>query len=241
MVRRHHLHPDRGGLALPGHRHRHRLPPRSRLGHRRPPADRTGRRRAAARLPQPPPDRRGRVPLGSRLPGSTPAENSPMPPASSVSVCRSAAQASAGTTRSPSPSSPPSSAKCSAIGPGPAGQPPTPRSLSGLKAVTTCGGCTAALVTAIPPGTKPSSRPDHHADGVRQSGTSSSRPGWWPTRSRHQYAAIRRSHEWPPRLRGDRGVIGRSARGHRFAIAVAFRQTVRSQIQPRSTAMRAAS
>lgn len=54
-----------GALALPGHRHRHRLPPGSRRGHRRPPANRTGRQRLP---PHPPPDWSGDPPLGSRLP-----------------------------------------------------------------------------------------------------------------------------------------------------------------------------
>lgn len=47
LVRRHHLHPDRGGPALSGHGHRHCLPPRGRLGHGRSSADRAGRRRVA--------------------------------------------------------------------------------------------------------------------------------------------------------------------------------------------------
>jgi len=54
LVRRRHLHPDRRGPALPGHRRRHRLPPRRRPGHRRPPADRAGRRRTADHLPSAP-------------------------------------------------------------------------------------------------------------------------------------------------------------------------------------------
>ncbi|MGW5971625.1 IS3 family transposase [Streptomyces sp. NPDC055186] len=49
-------------------------------------------------------------------------------------------------------------------------------SLSGSRAGTTCTGCTAASVTAVPPTTKPSWRPGHHTDGVRQSGTSSMSP-----------------------------------------------------------------
>lgn len=39
LARRHHIHSDRRGLALPGHRHRHRLPPRGQLGDRRTSAD----------------------------------------------------------------------------------------------------------------------------------------------------------------------------------------------------------
>ncbi len=33
LVRRHHLHRHLGGVAVPGHRHRHRLPPRRRVRH----------------------------------------------------------------------------------------------------------------------------------------------------------------------------------------------------------------
>ncbi|MFI8372186.1 IS3 family transposase, partial [Streptomyces sp. NPDC085466] len=44
---------------------------------------------------------------------------------------------------------------------------------SGSRAGTTRGDCTAASVTAHPPTTRPPSRPDHHTEGVRQSGTSS--------------------------------------------------------------------
>ena len=40
---------DLGGLAVPGHRHRHGLPPGRRLGHGRSPAHRPGRRRAGQR------------------------------------------------------------------------------------------------------------------------------------------------------------------------------------------------
>ncbi|WP_454320801.1 integrase core domain-containing protein [Streptomyces phaeoluteigriseus] len=36
--------------------------------------------------------------------------------------------------------------------------------------------CTAASATAVPPNTRPHSQPDHHTDGVRQSGTSSVKP-----------------------------------------------------------------
>ncbi|WP_234379756.1 IS3 family transposase [Streptomyces caniscabiei] len=42
-----------------------------------------------------------------------------------------------------------------------------------LRAGTTCTDCTAASATAVPPNTRPHSRPGHHTDGVRQSGTSS--------------------------------------------------------------------
>ncbi len=47
LVRRHHLHPDLGGLGLPGHRHRPRLPPGRGLGPGRPHAHRARRRRPA--------------------------------------------------------------------------------------------------------------------------------------------------------------------------------------------------
>ena len=43
LVRRHHLHLHVGGVAVPGHRHRHRLPPRRRLRDGRSPAHRTDR------------------------------------------------------------------------------------------------------------------------------------------------------------------------------------------------------
>ncbi|MFD8687374.1 DUF6584 family protein [Streptomyces sp. NPDC059651] len=41
------------------------------------------------------------------------------------------------------------------------------------RAGTTCTDCTAAPATSVPPSTKPHSQPDHHTNGVRQSGTSS--------------------------------------------------------------------
>ena len=55
VVRGHHLHRDLGGVAVPIHRHRHRLPPRRRLRDRRSPAHRAGRRCAGqrGRRPQP--------------------------------------------------------------------------------------------------------------------------------------------------------------------------------------------
>ncbi|WUO16932.1 IS3 family transposase [Streptomyces sp. NBC_00289] len=64
---------------------------------------------------------------------------------------------------------------CSTPSPGPAGPPPAPRSLISSRAGTTCTVCTAASAIAVPPNTRPHSQPDHHTDGVRQSGTSSER------------------------------------------------------------------
>ncbi len=49
LVRRHHLHRHLGRLALPGHGHRHRLPPGRRLRPRGPPAHRADRRRPVQR------------------------------------------------------------------------------------------------------------------------------------------------------------------------------------------------
>jgi hypothetical protein len=49
LVRGHHLHRHLGGMAVPGHRHRHRLPPRRRLRPRRSPAHRAGLGRAGQR------------------------------------------------------------------------------------------------------------------------------------------------------------------------------------------------
>lgn len=66
-----------------------------------------------------------------------------------------------------------SSESCSAPPPGPAGPPPAPRSSGTSRAGTTCTDCTAASATAVPLTTRPHSQPDHHAHGVRQSGTSS--------------------------------------------------------------------
>lgn len=68
LVRRHHIHPDRRGLALSGHGHRHRLPARGRLGNRRSPADRSGGRRTGICLPAASPHPSRDLPLGSRLP-----------------------------------------------------------------------------------------------------------------------------------------------------------------------------
>lgn len=99
--------------------------------------------------------------------------NSPLWQPSWTSGCRSAAPDSAGTTHSPSPSSPPSNGSCSTRAPGPAGPPLAPRSLISSRAGTTCIVCTAASATAVPPTTRPHSQPDHHTNGVRQSGTSS--------------------------------------------------------------------
>ena len=45
------------------------------------------------------------------------------------------------------------------------------------RAGTTCTVCTAASAIAVPPNTRPHSQPDHHTEGVRQSGTSSL-TGW---------------------------------------------------------------
>ncbi|MFF9221155.1 integrase core domain-containing protein [Streptomyces viridosporus] len=42
-----------------------------------------------------------------------------------------------------------------------------------IEGCTTCTVCTAASATAVPPNTRPHSQPDHHTNGVRQSGTSS--------------------------------------------------------------------
>jgi hypothetical protein len=53
-VRRHHLHPYLGGLAVPGHRHRPGHPESRRLGHRRPSAHRPRRRSPAPRRHHPP-------------------------------------------------------------------------------------------------------------------------------------------------------------------------------------------
>jgi putative transposase len=57
LVRRHHLHQHLGGLALPGHRHRHRLATRRRVRDGRPSAHRPDRRRPdqRRRSPRPPP------------------------------------------------------------------------------------------------------------------------------------------------------------------------------------------
>ncbi|MER6076354.1 DDE-type integrase/transposase/recombinase [Streptomyces sp. NPDC001817] len=52
---------------------------------------------------------------------------------------------------------------------------PAPRSSTSSRAGTTCTVCTAASAIAVPPNTRPHSQPDHHTDGVRQSGTSSRR------------------------------------------------------------------
>ncbi len=108
---------------------------------------------------------------------STPASNSPRSQLSSEFGCRLAAPGSAGTTHWPNRSSPRSNANCSTRPPGPPGPPHAPRSLISSRAGTTCTDCTAASATAAPPTTRPHSQPDHHTEGVRQSGTSSAPTG----------------------------------------------------------------
>jgi hypothetical protein len=105
--------------------------------------------------------------------GSTPVSNSPLWQRSPASACPSAVPGSAGTTHSPSRSSPPSNGSCSTREPGSAGPSPAPRSSSSSRAGTTCTDCIAASATAVPPNTRPHPQPEHHTDGIRQSGTSS--------------------------------------------------------------------
>jgi transposase InsO family protein len=67
LVRGHYLHPHLARLALPGHRHRHRLPAGGRLGQRGPSAHRPGRKRPAAGRDPATPTGRGDLPLRPRL------------------------------------------------------------------------------------------------------------------------------------------------------------------------------
>jgi hypothetical protein len=181
QVRRHHPHRERRGLALPGHRHRHRLPQGRRLGHRRPPANLPGQPR-----PSPPPARpespsrdSSSTPTGA---ANTPAGNSRSSPVPRASACPSGGPESAGTTPSGSPASLPSSANSSpqTATCGPAEPQPVLRSSSTSRAGTTSAACTAAWAIAAPPTTRPPSLPDRHDHRVRQSGASS--PGVGSTR-----------------------------------------------------------
>ena len=105
---------------------------------------------------QPPPDARGDLPLRPRLS----IHQRPVPrawPTSTASGCRSAVAASAGTTPSPSRSSPPSRPSCSTDSPGPPAPPPTRRSSTGSRAGTTPAADTPHWATSAPPPTRPGS------------------------------------------------------------------------------------
>jgi hypothetical protein len=141
LVWGHHLRADPARLALPRDRDRHRLPPRGRLRDGRPPAHRTGRRRAHQRRRRPQPRRWGDLPLGQGA-INTPAASRPPSPATSTSPSRSGAPGNAGTTPSPSPSSPRSRANASTSAPGP----PAPRPAA--RSSTTSPGSTAPACTA---------------------------------------------------------------------------------------------
>nr|WP_169806380.1 IS3 family transposase [Herbidospora sakaeratensis] len=79
---------------------------------------------------------------------------------------------------------------------------PTARSSSSSRAGTTCVACTAGSATLAPPLTRKLSRPDHHNDGVRQSGTSSSRSRLCCARRGRDLGSVAVYGEaWPPLLR----------------------------------------
>ena len=156
LVRRHHLRLDLGRMDVPGHRHRHRLPPRRGLGHGRPPPRRTGLRRPERRRDPTPAAARGDLPLRPGMP-STPARSSVISPPSWASRSRSAGPASAGTTPCPRAGSRPTRPSSSTPAPGPPRPAPAGPPSSTSRAGTTSADSTAPSATAAPPPTKPPS------------------------------------------------------------------------------------
>ena len=89
---------------------------------------------------------------------NTPAPSTPASPHRTASACPSAGAGSAGTTRSPSRSSPPSRPNCSTASPGPPTPPPARRYSSTSKAGTTPAAGTPPSATSAPPPSKPPPR-----------------------------------------------------------------------------------